>query len=141
MPAPGPPLWLANRKTDGWITPQICFASHWGVLAGLSFLRVPFLGGFEQNHQAHHHFGGVLAASHTSEASEFGRQPQLAAAEGLTPVWCFKGNQGNHVQPEFAPPCTSRAGEAGGRKFQKYKNYSYLSLSFLDSFSLLLPFH
>ena len=32
--------------------------------------------------------------------------------------------------------CTSRAGEAGGQKFQKYikkKNYSFLSLSFLDS--------
>ena len=30
---------------------------------------------------------------------------------------------------------TSIAGEAGGRKFQKYKNYSSLFLSFLDSFS------
>ena len=30
---------------------------------------------------------------------------------------------------------TSRAGEAGGRKFPTYKNYSSLSLSFLDSFS------
>ena len=36
---------------------------------------------------------------------------------------------------------TSRAGEAGGRKFQSYKNKSSLSLSFLDSFPLLLPFH
>ena len=36
---------------------------------------------------------------------------------------------------------TSRAGEAGGRKFQSYKNYSYLSLSCLDYCSLFLPFH
>ena len=32
-------------------------------------------------------------------------------------------------------PRCQYAGEAGGRKFQKYKNYSSLSLCFLDSFS------
>ena len=35
---------------------------------------------------------------------------------------------------------TSRDGEAGGRKFQDYQNYSYLCLSFLGSRSLLLSF-
>ena len=36
---------------------------------------------------------------------------------------------------------TSRAGAAAGRRFQKYKNYSYRSLSCLGSCSLHLPFH
>ena len=50
--------------------------------------------------------------------------------------FAFEGLQGNnYLAQAHIGLNTSRAGKAGGRTFPKYKNYSFLSPSFLDSFA------